>query len=64
VGPVLFPGTTGALVLVLSSFVTQVLVGALTTPFTSAVTALQYVDQRIRKEGLDVQLIAASQGTR
>ena len=64
VGPVLFPGTTGALMLVFSSFVTQVLVGALTTPFTSAVTALQYVDQRIRKEGLDVQLIAASQGTR
>ena len=31
------------------------------TPFTSAVTALQYVDQRIRKEGLDVELIAASQ---
>jgi hypothetical protein len=64
VGPVLFPGTTGALMLVLSSFVTQVVVGALTAPFTSAVTALQYVDQRIRKEGLDVQLIAASQGTR
>ena len=62
VGPVLFPGTTGALMLVFSSFVTQVVVGALTTPFTSAVTALQYVDQRIRKEGLDVQLIAASQG--
>jgi hypothetical protein len=64
VGPLLFPGTTGALVLVFSSFVTQVVVGALTTPFTSAVTALQYVDQRIRKEGLDVQLIAASQGHR
>ncbi|QWZ06978.1 hypothetical protein KRR39_15850 [Nocardioides panacis] len=64
VGPLLFPGTTGALMLVLSSFVTQVVVGALTAPFTSAVTALQYVDQRIRKEGLDVQLIAASQGTR
>ena len=64
VGPVLFPGTTGALMLVFSSFVTQVVVGALTTPFTSAVTALQYVDQRIRKEGLDVQLIAASQGPR
>ena len=64
VGPAFFPGTTGALMLVFSSFVTQVLVGALTTPFTSAVTALQYVDQRIRKEGLDVQLIAASQGTR
>ena len=54
------PGTAGALLLVLSSFLSQILVGAITTPFTSAVTALQYVDQRIRKEGLDVELIAAS----
>jgi hypothetical protein len=59
-GPTLFPGTAGALLLVLSSFLSQILVGAITTPFTSAVTALQYVDQRIRKEGLDVELIAAS----
>jgi hypothetical protein len=59
--PMLFPGTAGALVLVLSSYLSQILVGAVTTPFTSAVTALQYVDQRIRKEGLDVELIAATQ---
>jgi len=59
-GPTLFPGTAGAMLLVLSSFLSQILVGAITTPFTSAVTALQYVDQRIRKEGLDVELIAAS----
>ncbi len=59
-GPTVFPGTAGALLLVLSSFLSQILVGAITTPFTSAVTALQYVDQRIRKEGLDVELIAAS----
>ena len=50
--------------LVFSSYLSQILVGAITTPFTSAVTALQYVDQRIRKEGLDVQLIAASQDAR
>jgi len=60
-GPLLLPGTGGALVLVFSTYLSQVLVGAVTTPFTSAVVALQYVDQRIRKEGLDVQLIAASQ---
>jgi hypothetical protein len=60
-GPLLLPGTAGALVLVFSTYLSQVLVGAVTTPFTSAVVALQYVDQRIRKEGLDVQLIAASQ---
>jgi hypothetical protein len=61
IGPLVFPGTVGALMLVLSSYLSQILVGSLTTPFTSAVTALQYVDQRIRKEGLDVELIAASQ---
>ena len=61
VGSLLFPGTGGALVLVFSSYLSQVIVGAVTTPFTSSVAALQYVDQRIRKEGLDVELIAASQ---
>jgi hypothetical protein len=60
IGPLVVPGTGGALVLVFSAYLAQVLVGAVTTPFTSAVVALQYVDQRIRKEGLDVQLIAAS----
>jgi ABC-type sugar transport system permease subunit len=60
-GPLLLPGTGGALVLVFSSYLSQVVVGAVTTPFTSAVVALQYVDQRIRKEGLDVQLIAAAE---
>jgi hypothetical protein len=54
-------GTVGALVTDFASYVSQLLVGALTTPFTSGVAALQYVDQRIRKEGLDVQLIAAAQ---
>ena len=61
IGPLLWPGTAGALVLVLSSYLSQILVGSLTTPFTSAVTALQYVDQRIRKEGLDVVLIAETE---
>ena len=62
-GPLAFPGTTGALLLVFSMYLSQIVVGAVTTPFTSAVVALQYVDQRIRKEGLDVQLIAAAQKT-
>jgi hypothetical protein len=61
VGTALLPGTGGALILVFSSYLSQIIVGALTTPFTSAVVSLQYVDQRIRKEGLDVQLIAAAQ---
>jgi hypothetical protein len=54
-------GTGGALALVFSSYLSQIILGAITTPFTSGVVALQYVDQRIRKEGLDVSLIAASQ---
>ncbi len=35
--------------------------GALTTPFTAGVDSLLYVDQRIRREGFDVQLITAAQ---
>lgn len=58
--PLLFPGTVGALAVVFSSYLSQILVGAITTPFLSAVVALLYVDQRIRKEGLDVALIAAA----
>lgn len=56
-----FPGTGGALALVFSNYFAQLLIGATTTPFTAAVVALQYIDQRIRKEGLDVALIAAAQ---
>ena len=59
--PSVWPGTGGALVAVFSSYLAQVLISAVTTPFSSGVVALQYIDQRIRKEGLDVQLIAAAQ---
>ena len=41
--------------------VTGLITGALTTPFTAGVDALLYVDQRIRREGFDVQLLAAAQ---
>ena len=51
-------GTTGAGVIQLVS----VVVSALTTPFTAGVTALLYLDQRIRKEALDVTLMAATGG--
>jgi hypothetical protein len=43
------------------SGVTGLVTGALTTPFTAGVDALLYVDQRIRREGFDVGLIAAAQ---
>jgi hypothetical protein len=41
--------------------VSGLITGALTTPFTAGVDALLYVDQRIRREGFDVQLITAAQ---
>lgn len=41
---------------------TGLITGALTTPFTAGVDGLLYVDQRIRREGLDVQLIQVAQG--
>ena len=43
------------------SGVSALITGALTTPFTAGVDALLYVDQRIRREGFDVQLITAAQ---
>ncbi|MGZ4783966.1 MAG: hypothetical protein ACXVYL_18955, partial [Oryzihumus sp.] len=45
----------------LSSGVAALVAGSLTTPFSAGVDALLYVDQRIRREGLDVQLIGAAQ---
>jgi hypothetical protein len=45
--------------LVLSS-IGSVIAGTLTYPFVAAVTALLYVDQRMRKEGLDLELARAS----
>lgn len=43
--------------------VSGVIAGAVTTPITAGIDALLYVDQRIRREGLDVQLIQTAQGT-
>jgi hypothetical protein len=40
----------------------QLVVNAVATPFTAGVTALVYLDQRMRREGLDVTLIRAAQG--
>jgi hypothetical protein len=45
------------LVLVVTQALTQVVSAAFVTPFTSAVTALQYLDQRMRKEAYDVELM-------
>jgi len=45
------------LVLVATQALTQVVSAAFVTPFTSAVTALQYLDLRMRKEAYDVELM-------
>lgn len=62
IGPALLSdGATAALVMVFSTYLSEIVIGVVTTPFTSAVVALQYIDQRIRKEGYDVELLAVSQ---
>jgi len=43
------------------SGVASLISGAITTPFSAGVDALMAIDQRIRREGLDVQLIHAAQ---
>jgi len=59
IGPAIWPDTLlGVLVGILANNVAVIISGALTTPFSAGVTALQYLDQRIRKEGYDIQLIA------
>lgn len=45
---------------VFSQHLTQFLVGLLVTPFTAGVTALLYLDQRIRREGLDITMQQAA----
>jgi hypothetical protein len=45
------------LVLVATQAVAQVVSAAFATPFTAAVTSLQYLDQRMRKEAYDVELM-------
>jgi hypothetical protein len=51
------PARFALLVLVVTQALTQVVTAAFVTPFTSAVTSLQYLDQRMRKEAYDVELM-------
>lgn len=46
-----------SLVLVVTQALATVVSAAFVAPFTSAVTCLQYVDQRMRKEAFDVELM-------
>jgi Membrane domain of glycerophosphoryl diester phosphodiesterase len=49
-------------VLAISSVVAGTVGGVITTPFTAAVVALLYFDQRVRKEGFDRRGLAAGLG--
>jgi len=51
-----------SLLSVLISSIGETAAGAVFFPFGAAVTALLYTDLRMRKEGLDVELIRAAQG--
>jgi len=46
---------------VVAEHIVQLVVNAVVTPFTAGVTALLYLDQRIRREGLDLTMIRAAQ---
>jgi hypothetical protein len=50
-------------VTLLSSHLATVLTGAVVGPFSSGVPAMQYFDQRFRKEGLDIELLNRALGT-
>jgi hypothetical protein len=47
----------GLMIMVVANGLSAVMSAAFTAPFLSTVTSLQYVDQRIRKEGYDVELM-------
>jgi membrane-anchored glycerophosphoryl diester phosphodiesterase (GDPDase) len=48
-------------VLAITSALTSVIAALITTPFSAAVVALLYIDTRMRREGLDVQLVRSVQ---
>ncbi|MCW2787192.1 MAG: hypothetical protein JWP74_3709, partial [Marmoricola sp.] len=50
-------GNAGTVLFVVAHSISVVVSSAFVAPFTSAVVCLQYVDQRMRKEGYDVELI-------
>jgi len=51
------PGGHGFFWFILANAVGSVLSAAIISPFTSTVTSLQYIDQRIRKEAFDLELM-------
>ena len=57
VGAVAVPTDLALFVTVIGTALAQVAATAFVAPFTSAVTSLQYLDQRMRKEAYDVELM-------
>lgn len=57
VGSIAVGGRYALLFLIVTQALAQVVSAAFATPFTSAVTSLQYLDQRMRKEAYDVELM-------
>lgn len=57
IGVVVLPESWGFAAMMLSSHLSTILTGGLLGPFTGGVLALQYMDQRFRKEGLDIELL-------
>ena len=57
VGVFVLPESWGFAAMMLSTHVSTILTGGLLGPFTGGVLALQYLDQRFRKEGLDIELL-------
>ena len=53
-------GSAGVWISGIVTLAISALISALTTPFIASLSALLYVDLRMRKEGLDVELIRAS----
>ena len=57
VGAGAMSGQFAPLLIVVLSAIGSVVAAAFMAPFTAAVTSLQYLDQRMRKEAYDVELM-------
>ncbi len=61
-GLLALPESWGFAGMMLTSHLSTILTGGLLGPFTAGVLALQYIDQRFRKEGLDIELLNQTSG--
>ena len=54
---VALPDPAGPVSLLIASNLSAIVSGAIVAPFTGTVAVLQYLDQRFRREGFDIDLI-------